>query len=76
MSISTFMKQAYYMPSGCGDQIENCKYSDRSSDEGQLACSQAMAICRSLVEGPYYPFSGRGTYDIRRSYGTIGTLTK
>ena len=67
-TVYTFMKQAFYYPSGCNDQIEYCKQSDRSTEEGQLTCSQAMNLCRSLVEQPYYEFGGRGVYDIRHPY--------
>jgi carboxypeptidase C (cathepsin A) len=62
------MKQAYYMPEGCHDQIEYCRESDRSTEDGQLTCSQATNLCRSLVEEPYYAFGGRGVYDIRHPY--------
>jgi hypothetical protein len=59
-TIYTFMKQAYYMPEGCHDQIEYCRQSDRSTADGQLTCSSATNLCRSLVEEPYYAFGGRG----------------
>ncbi|KAF2117169.1 Alpha/Beta hydrolase protein [Lophiotrema nucula] len=67
-TIYTFMKQAYYMPEGCHDQIEYCRQSDRTTESGQLTCSQATNLCRSLVEEPYYAFGGRGVYDIRHPY--------
>ncbi|KAH5536671.1 carboxypeptidase [Parastagonospora nodorum] len=67
-TIYTFMKQAYYMPEGCHDQIEYCKQSDRSTEDGQLTCASATNLCRSLVEEPYYAFGGRGVYDIRHPY--------
>jgi carboxypeptidase C (cathepsin A) len=67
-TIYTFMKQAYYMPEGCHDQIEYCKQSDRDTEDGQLTCSSATNLCRSLVEEPYYAFGGRGVYDIRHPY--------
>lgn len=67
-TVYTFAKQAFYFPQGCNDQIEYCKQSDRSTDEGQLTCSQAMSLCRGLVEGPYYSFGDRGVYDIRHPY--------
>ena len=31
-TVYTFMKQAFYYPSGCNDQIEYCKQSDRSTE--------------------------------------------
>lgn len=67
-TIYTFMKQAFYIPGGCYDQIEYCKLFDRSTGDGQLACASATNLCRSLVEEPYYRFSGRGVYDIRHPY--------
>lgn len=36
--------------------------------DGQSTCAQATAICRSLVEGPYYEVSGRNPYDVRAQY--------
>ncbi|KAH8722788.1 Alpha/Beta hydrolase protein [Phaeosphaeriaceae sp. PMI808] len=67
-TIYTFMKQAYYMPEGCHDQIEYCKQADRSTPRGQRICSSATTLCRSLVEEPYYAFGGRGVYDIRHPF--------
>jgi len=67
-TVYTFMKQAYYMPEGCHDQIEYCKQSDRTTEDGYLTCSSATNLCRSLVEEPYYAFGGRGVYDIRHPY--------
>ncbi|KAF2009658.1 peptidase S10, serine carboxypeptidase [Aaosphaeria arxii CBS 175.79] len=67
-TIYTFMKQAYYMPEGCHDQIGYCKQVDRSTEYGQYICAAATNLCRSLVEEPYYAFGGRGVYDIRLSY--------
>lgn len=59
------MKFAYYVPDGCRDMIGYCKESDRSTADGQNTCAQATAICRNLVEEPYYYIGGRGAYDIR-----------
>ncbi|KAF2193000.1 peptidase S10, serine carboxypeptidase [Zopfia rhizophila CBS 207.26] len=67
-TIYQFMKDAYYMPGACKDQIDSCRQSDRSTEDGQLTCSQATNLCRSLVEEPYYTFGGRGVYDIRHPY--------
>ncbi|RAR13599.1 carboxypeptidase s1 [Stemphylium lycopersici] len=67
-TIYSFMKNAYYMPEGCHDQIEYCKQSDRTTEDGYLTCSSATNLCRSLVEEPYYYFGGRGVYDIRHPY--------
>jgi hypothetical protein len=68
-TIYNYMKMSYYIPGGCSDYIDYCFESDRSTLDGQSTCSQATAICRGLVEGPYYDFSGRGTYDIRHPVG-------
>jgi carboxypeptidase C (cathepsin A) len=67
-TVYTFMKNAYYMPEGCHDQIEYCKQSDRTTEDGYLTCAEATNLCRSLVEEPYYAFGGRGVYDIRHPY--------
>lgn len=70
-TVYNFMKMAYYVPDGCRDQIQDCKASlaaDPSSDDTYLYCSQATDLCRSLVEEPYYSYSGRGVYDIRHPY--------
>ncbi|XXH04044.1 hypothetical protein Hte_010455 [Hypoxylon texense] len=60
-----YMKMNYYFPGGCRDAIDSCIAQDRSTPDGQATCSQATAICRSLVESPYYVVSGRNPYDIR-----------
>lgn len=67
-TIYNFMKMAFYIPNGCGDYYQYCAQSDRSTEDGQSTCASATAICRSLVEEPYYEFSGRGVYDIRHPY--------
>ncbi|KAI2625042.1 peptidase [Hypoxylon sp. NC1633] len=64
-SIYEYMKMNYYFPGGCRDSIDYCISADRSTPDGQALCSQATAICRSLVESPYYVVSGRNPYDIR-----------
>ncbi|KAI1370173.1 peptidase [Hypoxylon crocopeplum] len=64
-SIYEYMKMNYYFPGGCRDSIDACFEQDRSTPDGQAVCSQATAICRSLVESPYYVVSGRNPYDIR-----------
>lgn len=52
-SIYEYMRMNYYFPSSCGDSIQACFAQDRSTPDGMATCSQATAICRSLVEGPY-----------------------
>jgi carboxypeptidase C (cathepsin A) len=64
-SIYLDMKAAYYDPGMCKDQVAACAASDRSTNEGEYICFNATETCRAYVEGPYYEFSGRGTYDIR-----------
>ncbi|KAF9698026.1 hypothetical protein EKO04_004436 [Ascochyta lentis] len=64
-TIYTFMKQAFYIPAGCNEQLEDCKQADRSTKDGQFTCSQAVNLCRSFVEQPYYELGDRGVYDIR-----------
>ncbi|KAI0853039.1 peptidase [Daldinia vernicosa] len=64
-SIYDYMKTNYYFPGGCRDSIDLCFESDRSTPDGKAVCSQATAICRGLVESPYYVVSGRNPYDIR-----------
>jgi carboxypeptidase C (cathepsin A) len=59
------MKAAYYNPGMCKDQVAACAASNRSTSEGEYICFNATETCRNYVEGPYYEFSGRGTYDIR-----------
>ncbi|KAI1443569.1 peptidase [Annulohypoxylon stygium] len=60
-----YMLTNYYFPGGCRDAIDQCFEGDRSTPDGKAVCSQATAICRSLVEGVYYVVSGRNAYDIR-----------
>lgn len=67
-SVYSFMKQVYYMPGGCQDSIEYCRESDRNTMDSYYRCSSAASLCRSLVEGPYYVYSGRGIYDIRHPF--------
>ena len=67
-SIYTFMTTANIIPGGCQDYVAYCAESDVSTFDGMSTCASATAICRNLVEGPYYDFSGRGVYDIRHPY--------
>lgn len=56
------------MRNGCLDQIEGCRESRETGQENLATltiCSEAQDMCRDNVEGPYYQYSGRGTYDIR-----------
>ena len=67
-TIYNFMKTAAFIPGGCLDYLAYCASLDRSTIDGQSNCASATNICRSLVEGPYYTYSGRGVYDIRHPY--------
>lgn len=68
------------MANGCLNQIQSCisaagdvqngytgKVTYNASSNPSLAaiCSEAQAMCRDNVEGLYYAYGGRGTYDIR-----------
>ncbi|KAH9819864.1 carboxypeptidase 2 [Teratosphaeria destructans] len=61
-SIYDFMVLAYNIPAGCRTYLDICEESDHDEE----VCSFATQICRGLVEGPWYRYSGRGTYDIRK----------
>lgn len=52
-TIYTFMKMNWEFPDGCRDAITYCIEGDRSTPDGLAVCSQAVGICRNLVEGPY-----------------------
>ncbi|KAF2969562.1 hypothetical protein GQX73_g3995 [Xylaria multiplex] len=67
-TIYNFMKMAWEFPDGCRDAIQYCVQGDRSTPDGLAVCSQAVGICRNMVEGPYYATSGRNPYDIRAKY--------
>ncbi|KAF2123874.1 peptidase S10, serine carboxypeptidase [Dothidotthia symphoricarpi CBS 119687] len=62
------MKEAYYGPNGCRDQVQACKEADRSTAAGKAVCRAATSVCRGDVEGPYYSEDGRGVYDVRHPY--------
>lgn len=53
------------MSNGCLDQISFCEAANQSTLNGQAICAEAADMCRDNVEGPYYSYGGRGTYDIR-----------
>ncbi|KAI1177670.1 Alpha/Beta hydrolase protein [Nemania sp. FL0916] len=64
-TIYNYMKMNWAFPSGCSDAIDYCISGDRTTPDGLAVCSQAVSVCRNLVEGPYYVVSGRNPYDIR-----------
>ena len=53
-TIYNYMKLSYYISGGCRDNLAYCASVDRSTPDGMSACAQSNAICRNLVEGPYY----------------------
>ncbi|KAI3326300.1 carboxypeptidase 2 [Xylariaceae sp. AK1471] len=67
-TVYNFMKMNWEFPGACKDSIDYCIQGDRSTPDGKAVCSQAVAVCRNLVEGPYYVVSGRNPYDIRAMY--------
>ncbi|KAF2717289.1 peptidase S10, serine carboxypeptidase [Polychaeton citri CBS 116435] len=67
-TIYNFTKMAYYIPGGCRDYIDYCAEVDLTTEYGTGICQAATEMCRSLVEGTYYEFGGRGVYDIRHPY--------
>ncbi|KAJ5246979.1 hypothetical protein N7468_001962 [Penicillium chermesinum] len=62
-TVYNYMKFANAMPGGCQDQVASCKATNRTSLSDLAICTEAADMCRD--NGPYYVFSGRGTYDIR-----------
>lgn len=67
-TVYNYMKFAYFMTGGCRDLLDACKQVNRTTDVGQLTCSQAVDQCQFNVEDPYYAYGGRGVYDIRHPY--------
>ncbi|KAJ5464189.1 hypothetical protein N7475_007324 [Penicillium sp. IBT 31633x] len=64
-TVYNYMKFANEMPKGCQTLIALCNLTKRQAVPDYAMCSEATYMCRDNVEGPYYSFSGRGTYDIR-----------
>ncbi|CAL3962341.1 unnamed protein product [Diplocarpon coronariae] len=64
-TVYNYQKFALNMVSGCLEQIDNCRFLNRTSSADQALCSAAENMCRDNVEGLYYSYSGRATYDIR-----------
>ncbi|OIW35227.1 alpha/beta-hydrolase [Coniochaeta ligniaria NRRL 30616] len=68
--VVAYMKFASSMYNGCRDQVYGCRQaysSDEASIETRALCSRAANMCRDNVEGPYYEYSDRSMYDIRKS---------
>ncbi|KAF7589545.1 hypothetical protein BBP40_004168 [Aspergillus hancockii] len=58
------------MPGGCQEQLDYCNWLKReNSIVRRSACSAAQFICQTTVEGLFYRFGDRGTYDIRKASG-------
>ncbi|KAI9665801.1 MAG: hypothetical protein M1821_003735 [Bathelium mastoideum] len=64
-TVYDYARFATYWPNGCLAQVAGCREVNQSTLSGQAVCTEAENMCRDNVEGPYYTFSGRGTYDIR-----------
>lgn len=67
-TVYNYMKFALNMRGGCLEYIEYCREARETGQDNlatQTLCSEAQDMCRDNVEGPYYQYSGRGTYDIR-----------
>lgn len=69
--LAASMNGSFYAPSGCRDQILECRSLATSNDPDgngddistNLACLEALSICYDSVIGPYAE-SGRSMYDI------------
>lgn len=79
-TVYNYAKFANNMVNGCLAQIQSCiaaaanvqhgytgkvTYNASSNPTIAAICSEAQAMCRDNVEGVYYSYGGRGTYDIR-----------
>ncbi|KAL9083443.1 MAG: hypothetical protein Q9165_008519 [Trypethelium subeluteriae] len=64
-TVYNYARFAAYMDNGCLAQVAGCRQVDHSTLSGQAVCTEAENLCRDNVEGPYYAYGGRGTYDIR-----------
>lgn len=67
-SIYTFTKQAWNLPGGCRDMLDECAKDlkkEPTADDTFRTCSTSASACNTFVESPYYDFSKRGPYDMR-----------
>ncbi|PGG96551.1 carboxypeptidase D [Blastomyces parvus] len=62
-----YMKFSQTRKGGCADSISACKEMNRTGIVAYATCADALSICRSTVEGPWYT-SDRGVYDIRHPH--------
>ncbi|KAI9839537.1 MAG: hypothetical protein M1819_002163 [Sarea resinae] len=66
-TVYNYMKFALNMNNGCLQQIGFCRETNYTTLIEQSICAEAENMCRDNVEGLYYAYSNRGTYDIRVS---------
>lgn len=67
-SIYTFTKQAWSLPGGCRDMLDECAKDlkkEPTADNTFSTCSTSLSVCGTFVAGPYYDFSKRDPYDMR-----------
>ncbi|KAF4627156.1 hypothetical protein G7Y89_g11002 [Cudoniella acicularis] len=64
-TVYKYAKFANEMIGGCLDQISQCRATNQSSLADFAICAEAANMCRDNVEGSYYNYGNRGTYDIR-----------
>ena len=64
-TVYEYMQFALNMNNGCLQQLDFCRSTNLTTPVEQAICAEAENMCRDNVEGPYYAYSGRGTYDIR-----------
>lgn len=79
-TVYNYAKFANNMVNGCQSQIQSCiaaaadfqhgysgkvTYNATSNPTLAAICAEAQDMCRDNVEGVYYSYGGRGTYDIR-----------
>ncbi|KAG4029948.1 hypothetical protein MFRU_014g02390 [Monilinia fructicola] len=64
-TVYNYAKFALNMRSGCLDQISYCRETNLTSLADRAICTEAENMCRDNVEGLYYSYGERGTYDIR-----------
>lgn len=64
-TVYNYIQFALNMVGGCLDLVKQCRAVNQTNLAQQTFCPEAQDMCRDNVEGPYYSYSGRGTYDIR-----------
>ncbi|KAH8820085.1 putative carboxypeptidase S1 [Xylogone sp. PMI_703] len=69
-TVYDYMQFALNFASGCLAQIQLCRGSREAYADSlvtEVICQEAADMCQDNVQGPYYSYGGRGTYDIRVS---------